>query len=341
MDQRTARVANLALSTSSACSDLELQEDRRIKKHKGTHPAAPSTEWCQSSLLASGPSHQTLTLELVAEWTNSRPSSTHLATSPRLYQRTLLVLMGKTVSTPFFARLRMALASGIGEELAWVGWAWVATVSTIGMTTSAISGRPIGDVKGLGVLPVRALQQNPDRRPRHRPPQALSSAEFLAETLLLHTQGPQALSPTAFATSPPTRVVTALCTAQQPARWPVTRKRPDPSIRLDQATTSSRNRTIPITIVATAAQTLHQTFTIPASRLVTRGATAWWSPTISLPFHALLPAMLRMGTRMRTARIAVATVVAGSFTCLVARTRRTTPFSRHRACSRRTRPTKI
>jgi hypothetical protein len=155
-----------------------------------------------------------------------------------------------------------------------VAWVWVATESTIGMTTSAITGRLIDDVRGHGALPVRALQQNQDLRRRLRPLQALSSAGFLAETPLLHTRGPQALSPIAFATSRQTRAVTVLCIAQRLARCPSTRKRPDLSIQVDRATTSSPNRTTPRTIVATVAQTLHRTFTIPVLRLATQGVMA-------------------------------------------------------------------
>ena len=155
-----------------------------------------------------------------------------------------------------------------------MAWVWAATESTIGMTTSAITDRLIDDVRGHGALPVRALQQNQDLRLRLRPLQALSSAGFLAETLLLHTRGPQALSPIAFATSRQTRAVTVLCIAQRLARCPFTRKRPDLSIQVGQATTSSPNRTTPRIIVATVAQTLHRTFTIPVLRLATQGVMA-------------------------------------------------------------------
>jgi hypothetical protein len=247
----------------------------------------------------------------VAQWTNYRLSLTRLVTSLHLYRHMLLVHTGKIASTRSYAHLKMAQASVTGEGPAWVALVWAAAESTIDTTISVIIDHLIGDVRGLGVLLVRAHMLSPDLRPRRQPLQARNSAVYLAETVRRRILGQHLLSLTASATSHQTHVATALCSVRRQVRWQATLRRPDLCTLPGRAITCSRSLETLTTSVATVVQILHRTFIILVSRRDTRVAMVSSSPTIFLHSRVRPRATVRMANRTRIRKTATAIAAAG------------------------------
>jgi hypothetical protein len=243
--------------------------------------------------------------------TNYHLSLTRLVTSLHHYQHMLWVHMGKIASTRSYAHLKMAQASVIGEEPAWVALVWAAAESTIDTTISVIIGHLTGDVRGLGVLLVRAQMLNLGLRLQRQRLQAQNSAVYLAETVRRRIRGQHLLSLTASATSRQTRVATVLCSVRRQVRWQATLRRPDLCTLPGRAIICSRSLETLTTSVATVVQILHRTFIILVSRQDTRVATASSSPTIFLHSRVLPRATVRMASRMRILKTATAIAAAG------------------------------